>query len=532
LPAAPPPLAPPIPAPPSPQGNLPAYAASLRALPQAAPPPASGDIVRFAPNAGDALPAIPQARTVHVPASNTPLADPKLIAQIDANAQRQAGAVDQEADAARQVASAEAGVSSASAAGKEAEATELDRQAEEAKTAAAKREDLSRARLDQIDAASKNLADQKIDPDRYWSSRSTASKVSYGIAAILGGFLEGAKGGANSGIEMLNTAIDRDIAAQRQELETKKDRVADMNSLYARAYQATGDHEEADRLARGVLLEGMKAKTMALAETAGTPVALAKGDELSAKLQEEKEKVVRGGLEDDVKLHKYSPGGDVTVGGGAPVPKEDVARAVNVAGETYLAPDKEAAAKLRPEIAAYTNADRMLKRAQELRQDPNWSPFTPGNPQQRDLEDISARLPLAIHADGVRLQPEIISRLEQTTKNIASSRLNPGAWGIDAALAAHRRMLQDELATTLAAQPLEHVKRGVAANPTTGGIMRTQADTGRDFIPAKAGRGAPPPTFQSFGGGGSETPPASRPPPVPGLVSPGNIQARLYEGRR
>ena len=54
-----------------------------------------------------------------------------------------------------------------------------------AKTAAAKREDLSRARLDQIDAASKNLADQKIDPDRYWSSRSTASKVSSSSASMV-----------------------------------------------------------------------------------------------------------------------------------------------------------------------------------------------------------------------------------------------------------------------------------------------------------------------------------------------------------
>jgi len=453
---------------------------SLGNVPPPAPPGAPsdtgapGNLVFQQPGAGDDGTGIPPLQTVHVAASNTPTASPDVIAGYNSAISQQEGA---EGD----VGEGEERVNAAQAAGKGDEAQELTGQAGEERAESDKDYQLVSQRIATQDQLAAQLAAQKVDPDRWWNSKSSLEKVGLTLGKIL---FSGGKLDAALGAKSINDHIDRDIDAQKKELETHQQGWENGQNLLARVFQATGDKREALLHTHGLLTQVVKATADQGALAAGTGIARAKADQFKGALEEKRQDRMR-------ETHKYSPAYTAQVGGAAAIPKEDVARAVNVNGETYLAPDKEAAAKLRPEIAAYGNADRLLARAKVLRADPNWHPWMPGNPQQRELEDIAAKLPLTVHSEGVRLNPEILSRLEETTKHIASSPLMPGSWGLDAALDAHRREMQQELGATLSAQPLEKVRRGAAVAPT-GKVVRTQADTGRDYVPPKPRAAGPP----------------------------------------
>lgn len=70
------------------------------------------------------------------------------------------------------------------------------------------------------DLDSQMQAKDKVDPDRFWNSKSTGDKIMVGLGLLLGGVGSGLTGGANPVIDMINKAIDRDLAAQKVDLET------------------------------------------------------------------------------------------------------------------------------------------------------------------------------------------------------------------------------------------------------------------------------------------------------------------------
>lgn len=77
-------------------------------------------------------------------------------------------------------------------------------------------------KLDELETARKfhteALAQQKIDPQHYWNSKSTGSKVASMIGLILGGAGGGLMHQENPVLKMMNQEIDRDVDAQKAEL--------------------------------------------------------------------------------------------------------------------------------------------------------------------------------------------------------------------------------------------------------------------------------------------------------------------------
>lgn len=63
-------------------------------------------------------------------------------------------------------------------------------------------------------ATLQDYKNQHIDPNHFWSNRSTVGKIDTVIGMILGGV----GGGSNSGVDMLNRQIDRDIDGQKANL--------------------------------------------------------------------------------------------------------------------------------------------------------------------------------------------------------------------------------------------------------------------------------------------------------------------------
>lgn len=95
----------------------------------------------------------------------------------------------------------------------------------------------------QIATLQKDIATQKIDPNRIWSNATTGNRVMAGVSLLLGGLSQGLSGAkTNPAMDVINNAIDRDIDAQKAELGKKQNLLSLNLAKYGRldqAFQAT-----------------------------------------------------------------------------------------------------------------------------------------------------------------------------------------------------------------------------------------------------------------------------------------------------
>lgn len=110
---------------------------------------------------------------------------------------------------------------------------------------------------DTLMAESKKLAETKIDHNRAWARKSTPQKIAGWLLAIVGGLMQGRKGGPNEGLALIQKELDDDVEAQKAELAGK---TADLNrrqSLVAQALGQTNDIYRAGEVARAAAYEGV-----------------------------------------------------------------------------------------------------------------------------------------------------------------------------------------------------------------------------------------------------------------------------------
>lgn len=69
-----------------------------------------------------------------------------------------------------------------------------------------------------------------IDPNRFWSDKTTGQKVMAAIGVALGGV--GRLGGPNQALDYINNAINRDIDAQKADLDAKRGGIALQNNIF------------------------------------------------------------------------------------------------------------------------------------------------------------------------------------------------------------------------------------------------------------------------------------------------------------
>lgn len=118
-------------------------------------------------------------------------------------------------------------------------------------------------------AFQKAIADQKIDPNRYWNNQSTGSKVAAGIGILLSGIGSGLTGKPNLAIEEINNAVNRDIESQ------KNDQSKTMN-LWKMNMEATKNETDATLATQNQMLAGVRQKMLTAANQAAGPVARAR----------------------------------------------------------------------------------------------------------------------------------------------------------------------------------------------------------------------------------------------------------------
>jgi hypothetical protein len=114
----------------------------------------------------------------------------------------------------------------------------------------------------QLDEEVQRIASTKIDPNRWWSSRSAGQHIASFIGAIAGGYAGGASG-RNSFLDEMNRSIDRDIDAQKQDLANGLEGVRTRRGIVADVYARTGDLYQAQEAARIGALASVKGELLA-----------------------------------------------------------------------------------------------------------------------------------------------------------------------------------------------------------------------------------------------------------------------------
>lgn len=158
--------------------------------------------------------------------------------------EEQAGAVQtlEQAQEAQRVAAA----SEAELASQRAEQARIEE--ENAAIERERRRQLVEETTQKLDAANKALDESKIDIEAAYGG--AAGRIFAGLAVALGSFGASMTGGPNYAMQLVNQRIDREIDAQKTELEKKKGKVNQLGQLLQRNEGLLGDAEQARRLAK------------------------------------------------------------------------------------------------------------------------------------------------------------------------------------------------------------------------------------------------------------------------------------------
>jgi len=140
----------------------------------------------------------------------------------------------------------------------------------------------------ELEGLEKSHAAKKIDPDRYWSNKTTGEKIGLGIAMFLGAVGAG-KAGTNAAAQSLTDTIKRDIEIQALDIRTDRESINSRKGLYTEMRSMFRDHQSAKSamLVQGLNVAQLKLNSIA-AKYKGTEQA-AKASILWADLEQKKQ---------------------------------------------------------------------------------------------------------------------------------------------------------------------------------------------------------------------------------------------------
>ena len=146
-----------------------------------------------------------------------------------------------------------------------------------------------------LNTATQKLATWEINPQRAFPD--AFSKIAAVISVAMGAYAQGLSGGKmpNTALQIVNSAIDRDIDAQKMEYQKLKGLVDEKRNVYGMAMRLLGDERQADELARSAAYRAFNTKMTSLAKQYGIDEAVFR-DRLGSLGLEEKENFHRASL--------------------------------------------------------------------------------------------------------------------------------------------------------------------------------------------------------------------------------------------
>jgi hypothetical protein len=128
------------------------------------------------------------------------------------------------------------------------------------------------------------LSQAAVDPNRFWATRTSGQRTMALVGLALGGF----GGGPNPAMEIIGQAIDRDINAQMQSYQLKKDVAQGKQTAFAMAMQKYQNEDAARAMARASALDVVAAQAAQVAAlNKGTETAN-RADQMLTQIQQEK----------------------------------------------------------------------------------------------------------------------------------------------------------------------------------------------------------------------------------------------------
>ncbi len=147
-------------------------------------------------------------------------------------------------------------------------AQQMDRERESFE---AERRDKFEKRGEELNSALVDAGKMAVDPDHFWNSRSTSSKIMIGIGMALGSFGGMGNGGRNSAVETINKAINRDLDLQQQAIKNKRENLADRRGLLSDMYLRFKDDTQAMAAAKVAYLQNAQLKLNEIAARYAAP---------------------------------------------------------------------------------------------------------------------------------------------------------------------------------------------------------------------------------------------------------------------
>jgi len=95
--------------------------------------------------------------------------------------------------------------------------------------------------MGKIDKLTADIAANPIDQTKYWADKSTGTKILALLSVGLGGYSAGYSGGKNRALDMIKSAIDRDVEKQAAMLKSKQGDLTNLQSLLGDYYKELND---------------------------------------------------------------------------------------------------------------------------------------------------------------------------------------------------------------------------------------------------------------------------------------------------
>jgi hypothetical protein len=116
-----------------------------------------------------------------------------------------------------------------------------------------------------VDEAWRDVQNTKIDDRKLWNDMSGVGKAGAVIGAMIGGFLQARQGGPNQFLAVYQQMVKENIAAQRDNLATKKDYAQSLDTAYARMLNRFGDARTAELMTEAAMYNAGKNEALAKA---------------------------------------------------------------------------------------------------------------------------------------------------------------------------------------------------------------------------------------------------------------------------
>lgn len=139
----------------------------------------------------------------------------------------------------------------------------------------------------EIQSIQSDLADKKIDPNHFWSSKTDGQKFGLSLGVALMSLGNGLMRTPDDSMEFINRQIDRDINVQRENMQNSRRGLEDKINALGVARTISHDELEQKDIARTLMLEAAKSKALSLAESSQSDVVRANAKVVAGRIDQE-----------------------------------------------------------------------------------------------------------------------------------------------------------------------------------------------------------------------------------------------------